>query len=276
MSNVIIVALIVLGAVALISAFILYFVAQKFKVEEDPRIDLVAECLPGANCGGCGYAGCRNFADMVVKKGSLEGMLCPVGGAAMMEQIAAVMGVQASVGEPKVAVVCCSGSLQNAPRTVSFDGVHNCQFSSNIYTGTAGCPQGCVGFGDCVKKCQFGALSINAETGLPEVDETTCTACGACIKACPRGIIKLRNKGFKSRRIWVSCVNKEKGALARKHCTVACIGCGKCQKVCAFEAITVTNNVAYLDYMKCKLCRKCVVECPTGAIHELNFPAKNN
>ena len=114
---------------------------------------------------------------------------------------------------------------------------------------------------------------MNPETGLPEVDETKCTACGACAKACPKGVIELRNKGPRGMRVYVSCINRDKGAVARKACKAACIGCGKCAKVCIHDAITVENNVAYIDFTKCKLCKKCVLECPTGAIHAVNFPA---
>jgi Fe-S-cluster-containing hydrogenase component 2 len=115
---------------------------------------------------------------------------------------------------------------------------------------------------------------MNPETGLPEVDDEKCTSCGKCVKACPRNIIELRKKGPKSRRIVVMCVNKDKGAVARKACTNACIGCSKCQKVCEFDAITIENNLAYIDYTKCRLCRKCEDQCPTGAIHAVNFPPR--
>ena len=119
-------------------------------------------------------------------------------------------------------------------------------------------------------------IHINPETLLPEVNEEKCTACGACVKACPKMIIELRKKGPKSRRIFVSCVNKDKGSIARKACTAACIGCGKCEKTCPFGAITVENNLAYIDDNKCRLCRKCVEVCPTGAIFSLNFPPKKS
>jgi ferredoxin len=124
-----------------------------------------------------------------------------------------------------------------------------------------------------VAACQFDAIHMNPETGLPEVDEDKCTACGACTKACPRHIIELRKKGPKGRRIYVSCMNKDKGAAAMKACKAACIGCGKCEKECKFEAITITNNLSYIDFNKCRMCKKCVEACPTHAIHAVNFPA---
>lgn len=266
-----IVALAVIGAVA---AIILYFVAQKFKVYEDPRIDLVVDKLPGANCGGCGFAGCRALAEAVVKSESLEGKFCPVGGDGAMKQVAEVMGLSVEETEPMIAVVRCNGGHCNSPRKVEYDGLKDCQYASMNFSGEGGCAFGCLGFGNCVAACKFDALKMNPETGLPEVDSNKCVACGACVKACPRGVIELRKKGKNGRRVFVSCINKEKGGEAKKNCSAACIGCGKCAKVCPFEAITVANNVAYIDFNKCKSCGKCVAECPTGAIHAVNFPKK--
>lgn len=272
--NVIVISLIVLGGIGCLSAVVLYIVAQKFKVVEDPRIDQVEAALPGANCGGCGKAGCRNFAEACVKADTLDGLLCPVGGAPVMNKIGAILGREVVAADPLVAVVRCNGSCANRPRTSTYNGTRSCRIMANLYAGETGCRFGCLGCGDCVAACQFGAIKMNSETGLPEVDDEKCTACGACVKACPKNIIELRKKGPKSRRIFVSCVNQDKGGVARKACTAACIGCGKCAKVCAFEAITIENNLAYIDYTKCRLCRKCVAECPTGAIHELNFPPR--
>ena len=172
-----------------------------------------------------------------------------------------------------VAVVRCNGTCENRPKTNEYGGYQSCKVKAALYSGDTGCPFGCLGCGDCVAACQFGALSMDPVTGLPVVDEEKCTGCGACVKACPKNIIELRNKGPKGRRVFVSCVNKDKGAVARKACKAACIGCGKCEKECPFGAITVENNVAYIDFNKCRLCRKCVVVCPTGAIHDVNFPA---
>ena len=270
--NLIISSIIVLGVIGLASAVILYFVAQKFKVEEDTRIDAVAELLPGANCGGCGYPGCRGFAEACVKADTLENMLCPVGGLPVMCKVSEVLGHAVCQATPKIAVVRCNGTCANRPRTNKFDGAHNCKIAAQLYAGETNCSHGCLGFGDCVAACQFDAIKINPETGIPEVDEEKCVACGACVKACPKKVIELRNKGVKGRRVFVSCVNKDKGAVARKACSAACIGCGKCQKVCPFGAIKVENNLAYIDFELCRSCRKCVNECPTGAIHDVNFP----
>ncbi|MCD7710550.1 MAG: Fe-S cluster domain-containing protein [Porphyromonadaceae bacterium] len=263
-----------LGVIGAISAIILYLVAQKFKVNEDPRNGQIVAVLPGANCGGCGYPGCGGFAAACVKAKSLDGMLCPVGGAPVMAKIADILGMAPAEVTPKVAVVRCNGTYANRKRTSHYDGAASCAIEASLYCGETGCPYGCLGYGDCESACQFGAIRISRETGLPEVNEDLCTACGACVKACPKGLIELRNKGPKSHRMFVCCVNKDKGAVARKACTAACIGCGKCAKECAFEAITVVNNVAYIDFQKCRLCRKCEAVCPTGAIHSVNFPPR--
>jgi len=266
------IAIIVLGGIGIISSVLLYIASKKFEVYENPLIAQVQEALPAANCGGCGYPGCAGFAAACVNAHSLDQLLCPVGGAEVMSKVAVILGKDAVSAEPMIAVVHCNGHCEARPRTNQYNGVRNCAIASSLYGGETGCSYGCLGFGDCEMSCTFGAIRINLSTGLPEVDEDKCTACGACVKACPKGIIELRKKGPKSRRIYVSCANKEKGGLARKSCANACIGCSKCEKECPFEAISVTNNLAYIDFRKCRLCRKCVGVCPTKAIHELNFP----
>lgn len=270
----ILIAVISLGAIGAIGALFLYAASKKFEVYEDPRIAQVQEILPAANCGGCGFPGCSGFASACVKADTLEGLLCPVGGADVMNKVASILGKETANAEPMVAVVRCNGTCEARPRTNQYDGVKNCAIASALYGGETNCTFGCLGYGDCVKVCAFDAIHINPVTGIAEVTEEKCTSCGACIKACPKSIIELRKKGPKSRRIFVSCVNKDKGAPAKKACANACIGCGKCVKECPFEAITLENNLAYIDYRKCRLCRKCVVVCPTGAIHELNFPPR--
>lgn len=273
--NFILTAVIVLGAIGLIAAVVLYVCSKKFAVEEDPRIGRVNELLPGANCGGCGFPGCGGLADALVKgadAGSLDGLFCPVGGQKVMGRVANLLGMAIANGEPKVAVVRCNGTCALRPKIAEYSGLRTCAAMHACGAGETACGFGCLGCGDCVEACQFDAIRMNPETGLPEVEEDKCTACGACVKACPRRIIELRKKGPKGRRVFVSCVNKDKGAIAMKACKAACIGCGKCEKECAFGAIKIENNLSYIDFEKCRLCRKCVPVCPTKAIHAVNFP----
>lgn len=263
-----------LGTLGAGSAAILFLVGQRFKVEEDPRVEEVQEALPAANCGGCGFPGCAAFAVACVKAETLEGLNCPVGGQETMNRVASILGQTAPVTAKKIAVVRCEGTCDNRPRLNLYDGVSNCTIAAALYGGDTGCSWGCLGLGDCVESCAFDAIHINPATLLPEVVEDKCTACGACVKACPKDIIELRKQGPKSRRIYVSCVNKDKGAVAKKACAVACIGCGKCEKECKFDAITIENNLAFIIDDKCRLCRKCAPVCPTNSILELNFPPR--
>ena len=191
-----------------------------------------------------------------------------------MKSVASYQGLAVAEKAPQVAVIRCNGNCDNRPKTNHYDGYSSCAVMASLYAGDTACSFGCLGQGDCVTVCNFDAIKMDVKTGLPEVDQDKCTACGACVSACPKSIIELRNKGPKNRRIFVSCVNKDKGGVAKKACSVACIGCKKCQKVCPFDAITVENNLAYIDFNKCKLCRKCVTECPTQAIWEVNFPVR--
>ncbi|MDR2809335.1 MAG: Fe-S cluster domain-containing protein [Tannerellaceae bacterium] len=270
----ILIAIITLGGIGIVSSSLLYIASRKFEVYENPLIAQVQEVLPAANCGGCGYPGCSGFASACVNVHSLDELFCPVGGADVMAKVAMILGKDTANADPKIAVVRCNGNCEARPRANLYDGTQNCAVASSLYGGETGCSYGCLGYGDCVSTCAFGAIHINPSTRLPEVIEDKCTSCGACVKACPKNIIEIRNKGPKSRRIYVSCVNKDKGGIARKSCSNACIGCRKCEKECPFEAINVTNNLAYIDSRKCRLCRKCVAVCPTHAIHELNFPLR--
>lgn len=269
-------AVVTLGVIGAGSAAILYLIGQKFKVEEDPRIEKIRDALPAANCGGCGFPGCASFASACVKAETLEELSCPVGGQTTMDKVAQILGQTAPVAVKKIAVVRCSGTCDHRPRTNLYDGVSNCTIAAALYGGDTGCSFGCLGLGDCEESCIFDAIHINPETMLPEVVEDKCTACGACVKACPKDIIELRKQGPKSRRIYVSCVNEEKGGVARKSCKVACIGCNKCQQACSFDAIIIENNLAYIIDDKCRLCRKCEPVCPTHSIMELNFPPRKD
>jgi electron transport complex protein RnfB len=266
-----IVTLVVIGGA---SAVILYFVAQKFKVFEDPRIDEVEGALPAANCGGCGFAGCRAFAEACVKATSLGDLNCPVGGNETMANVASILGLEAIKKDPRVAFIRCNGTCDHRPKTSTFDGATTCAIASSVYSGESDCQFGCLGYGDCVDACDFDAIDLRAGMGVPLVLDDKCVACGACVDACPKNLIELRKRMPKDRKVVVACRNTDKGGVARKACDVACIGCGKCQKECAFDAITIENNLAFIDSDKCKLCRKCAPVCPTNSIIELNFPPR--
>jgi Na+-translocating ferredoxin:NAD+ oxidoreductase subunit B len=274
MSSTILITIISLSLLALISAVILYFVAQKFKIFEDPRIDEVQAVLPAANCGGCGFAGCRNFAEALVKAETFDGLNCPVGGGSVMGQIASMLGKSAPLVDPLVAVLLCNGTPEFRPRTSTYDGASDCRISNSLYVGETDCSYGCMGMGDCVRSCTFGAMYMDINSQLPVIIDDKCVACGTCVKACPRNLIELRKKAKKDRKIYVACSNCDKGGPARRACKVACISCNKCFNVCEFDAIKIENNLAYIDAKKCTFCRKCVSECPTSSILELNFPVK--
>lgn len=274
MSSTVLITIISLGLLGLISSVILYLIAQRFKVFEDPRIDTVQEALPAANCGGCGFAGCRNFAEALVKAESFDGLNCPVGGNEVMAKVAQILGREAVAVDPTVAVLLCQGSPEHRPRTSRYDGVKDCRIAHNLYAGETDCSYGCLGHGDCVDSCTFGAMHMDPVTELPVINDEKCTSCGACVKACPRRLIELRKRAKKERKIYVACMNCDKGGVAKRACKVACIACNKCFKACEFDAIKIENNLAYIDAFKCTFCRKCVEECPTASIIELNFPPR--
>lgn len=268
MDHVILTSMAVLGGIALISAIILYLASKKFAVSEDARILEIDAVLPQANCGGCGRAGCHDFANACLAASEEEfGTLnCPVGGRPVMNKIAAILGYAAVEREPTVSVLRCNGTCENAPAKIMYDGVSSCRIANHISSGLSGCPDGCLRLGDCVKACPFDALHIDEATGIPVVDEEKCTSCGACVRICPRQLFEIRPRGKNGRRVYVACRNTQKGAVARKNCKAACIACGKCAKIC--PEITVENNLSYIppaidaERFGTELAKAC----PTGAI----------
>lgn len=262
----------VLASLGAIAAVILYVVSRKFYVREDPRLEKVHDALPNTNCGGCGYPGCQAFAEAVLEADSLDSFHCPVGGNEVMAEVAEILGMEVEERDPFVAVVRCSGSFDDRKQTNIYDGAANCTIASDLYSGDHGCAYGCVGLGECVEACDFEAMYMDEKTGLPVVIEDSCTACNACVTACPKDIIELWPQGKKNQRIYVACKNEEKSGVARKECSVACTGCAKCVDECKYDAITINNNLAEIDYEKCKMCRKCIVACEAGTLHGDNVP----
>ncbi|WHH61039.1 RnfABCDGE type electron transport complex subunit B [Petroclostridium sp. X23] len=250
-----------LGGMGLAFGSLLAYASQKFAVEVDERVPLVIEALPGANCGGCGYAGCGAFAAAVVEgKAPVNG--CPVGGASCAANVAEIMGVTAGEEERKIARVLCQGTKDNAREKYEYYGVDDCVAASKLGGGSKGCAYGCTGLGTCVKVCPFDAIKI--QNGIAVIDEKKCTACGKCVSACPKNIIELVPE---SAATWVVCKSRDRGPEVKTHCDVGCIACKICEKACRFDAIKVENNIAVIDYSKCVNCSQCVVKCPKKIIH---------
>jgi Na+-translocating ferredoxin:NAD+ oxidoreductase RNF subunit RnfB len=270
MNSVILYTIISLTAIGIVAAVVIYFVSKKFAVQEDERIGKVEQVLPSTNCGGCGQPGCHAFAKAVVEAGDLSALHCPVGGNAVMKQVAEILGIQAVERDPYIAIVRCSGSFEYRKKTNIYDGESSCKIAATLYSGDTGCAYGCLGMGDCVEVCDFEAMYMDEKTGLPVVIEDKCTACNACVKECPKEILELWPKGKKNQRIYVACLNEEKGSTARKECAVACSGCSKCFEACRYDAITMENNLAHIDFEKCKLCMECVDTCDVHNIITAN------
>ncbi len=257
----IITAIVVVGIVGLIVGLFLGIAAISFKVEVDEREEAILEVLPGNNCGGCGYAGCSGLAAAIVK-GEVAVNACPVGGDAVGEKVAAIMGVETENGVKKVAFVHCKGDCNKAKTDYEYYGVEDCSMVAFVPGGgPKTCNYGCLGYGSCVKACPFDAIHI--EDGVAVVDKEACKACGKCVAACPKNLISL--VPYDAKYI-VACSSKDKGPVAMKACDVACIGCGLCKKNCPNDAITVVDFHAVIDQEKCMKCGKCAEVCPKKCI----------
>ncbi|MGA1847055.1 RnfABCDGE type electron transport complex subunit B [Deferribacter abyssi] len=257
-------AIIVVGASGFAAGFGLLLASKKFSVEKDPRIEDVNELLPGANCGGCGYPGCSALAEAIVS-GDTPPTACPVGGAELAEKIGELLGLEVGTTVKKVAKIKCKGGHNECPSKYDYYGPLDCHAIVLLGGGNKGCIYGCVGGGSCVKACNFDALKMG-ENGIPVVDEDKCTACGLCVKACPRNLIELIDV---EKRYLVTCSSKDKGVETKKVCSVGCIACRLCAKNCPVDAIMVENNVAFIQPEKCTNCGKCEEVCPTKAIVRL-------
>lgn len=265
---------VLLSSIGVCSAVVLFIVSKQFYVYEDPKIAEVDEILPAANCGGCGSPGCKAFAEKLVNTEDISELFCPVGGNDVMKQVADILGKEVAEKDPTVAVLRCQGGCDVRPKTTEYQGPKSCAISSLIYSGETDCQFGCLGDGDCVQVCKFDAMYMDEESGLPVIITDKCTSCGACVDACPRHIIEMRPRNKRDLKIFVGCLNEDKGGIAKKACDVACIGCSKCEDICPKDAVTMNDNLAYIDPELCTLCRKCVEVCPTHSIIETNFPPK--
>lgn len=250
----------IVGGLGLLFGLVLSYASKKFEVKVDERVTKVREVLPGANCGGCGQAGCDAFAEAVVEGGcKVDG--CPVGGAAAAEQIGKILGVSVGDMEKKVARVMCGGTTEKCKKKFDYIGVEDCTIAGNMFGGPQACSYGCVGMGNCVRACMFDAIVV--EDGVAKVIASKCTACGKCVAACPKKLIELVPVSLE---YTVRCSSLDRGNIVRKNCDVGCIGCGRCAKACPENAIKLNGTLAKIDPELCKNCGECIKVCPTKSI----------
>lgn len=255
-------SLLLLGAVALVAGIILTIAAKFMAVPVDPNQIKVRECLPGANCGACGFAGCDDYAGAVAADPNVPVNACVPGGAAVAEAIAAALGREAGdEADPLVARVACRGTCDKKKKVSAYTGFRSCKMAAQTTKAGNACQFGCIGFGDCVAACKFGAMDII--DGVAVVNRSKCVGCGACANACPQNLITIAKA---SSRVFVGCSSEDKGADTRKVCEAGCIACGKCMKTCKFDAISIVDNHAVIDPEKCKNCGMCAKECPMHII----------
>lgn len=258
MSSILIPALVV-GAVGLFFGALLAVSAIIFKVPSDERAEQIQALLPGANCGGCGFSGCAAAAH-AVSAGKAPVSVCPVGGAKTAAKIAEIMGIKSDF-VPKRAVVRCTGTPDISKLMYDYEGTMDCRTAQGLFGGPKGCNYGCIGFGSCVKACHFDAIHI--VNGIASVDDSKCTACGACVATCPKNLIALIPK---RNNVVVHCCSHDKGAVVKNLCEAGCLGCRICEKNCEHDAIHVVENCAVIDYDKCVNCGVCASKCPKKKI----------
>ena len=257
----IIFAVLVLGAIAIVFGLILSVAAKVFEVKVDERLPKIQECLAGANCGGCGYPGCAGCAEAILA-GKAPVTACAPAGAEGAKKSAAIMGVDAGASEERqVARVRCQGIKGVAKERYTYDGYRSCAVAAGIAGGPKDCRFACIGLGDCMDHCAFGAITM--QDGVAHIDEEKCTACGACVEACPRSVIELLPV---SQSVIVRCRNSDVARAARAVCMKACIGCGRCKKECQYDAIVVENGYARILPDKCVRCGSCAAVCPCNCI----------
>lgn len=265
--NTAIAIIVVLVGIGAFFGLVLALADKKFAMEVNPLIHEVEEILPKGQCGACGYAGCAKYAEAVVENPDVAPNLCVPGKAAVAEKVAELTGKKAGATEPQVAHLKCRGTKTAAAMSANYEGIPDCAAAKLIQGGPKGCKYGCLGFGNCVRACPFGAMSMG-EDGLPIVDEAICTGCGKCASTCPQALIVLQSLNAP---VQVDCSSHDKGPVAKKLCQNACIGCGLCMRNCAQGAIKIDRFVAVVDSSKCATCQEatCLSKCPTGAIVEL-------
>lgn len=258
--NQIIFPVMLVSGIGLIAGLILAIASAIMAVPNDEITEKIKDVLPGANCGACGFSGCEGYAK-ALSSGSAKTGLCAPGGSKTAESISKILGVKSEKIEYKTALVKCSGTYDNTRNKMIYQGIESCKAAAKLYGGASSCSYGCLGLGDCVKSCKYGAITIC--NGVAIIDPKKCKGCSMCITSCPKGLIKFVPLKMQS---VVRCSNRDKGAKTKKACDVGCIGCMRCTKVCEFDAIKVENHVAMINPYKCTGCGKCIEICPQECI----------
>ncbi len=249
-------------------AVLLAVVNRKLAVIGDARIGKIAEILPGVNCGVCGFGGCHAFAEATVTKGGET--VCPVAGGEASKKIAAILGIEHTELEKKIAVIRCGVKEPQRQRRGKYLGIKSCQAVELLNSGNMECGFGCLGYGDCAGACPFGAIEMRE--GSPEIIIDKCTACRKCVEVCPRNIISLKEFDKDKGIVLVKCSSEDRGARVRKICAVGCIACGVCVKLCPEGGFEIKENLAGIDYEKAKEHKdyaKAIEKCPTQCIVEV-------
>lgn len=255
-------SIISVSAIGLIAAIVLSVASKVMAVPVDERFGPVRDCLPGANCGACGFAGCDAYAQALISEEGTKANLCTPGGPDTAKALGAALGVAVEEVAAVVAAVKCNGNCNNTNDKMDYQSAKTCKGAKLFFGGKGECSFGCLGLGDCAVACPHNAIYI--VNGVAIVDTESCVGCGICTKACPNFVIEMVPATTEVR---VLCNSKAKGAVAMKACKVSCIGCKKCEKICPADAITVTDNLAHIDQAKCVSCGACVKECPKKSIH---------
>ncbi len=251
---------VVLGGLGLLFGVLLSIASKVFVVAVDPKVEAVLNALPGANCGACGYPGCAGCA-VAIAEGKAPVTACTIGGQKVAENVATIMGVNASTMEKKVAVVHCQGDCEKAKDKYIYQGIQDCRIQSTLAGGQKECSYGCLGCGTCYDVCPFDAIRMI--NGIAVINRDKCTACNKCVEICPVKIIEM--VPYDNTAV-VKCKSEDPGKLVRGYCSIGCIGCKICVKNCPTEAFSFENNLASINYEKCINCLVCVEKCPTNAI----------
>lgn len=267
----ILIPIILITVVGLLCSVMLVLASRFMSVPVDEKEQKIRECLPGANCGACGYTGCDGYAKALANKTGIKTNLCVPGADKVAKDVADVLGVEAEDVIEQVAFVHCLGDCNTCTDKHKYEGIKSCLAANQLFSGESSCSFGCLGYGDCAKVCPVGAICI--ENGIAHIDQRKCIGCGLCAKTCPNHLITLFAD---TEKMAVTCSNKEAGAKAKKQCKNACIKCKKCEKNCPTGAIKLVDNLPTIDYELCTDCGKCESVCPIGCITKADFSGKHN